>query len=229
MSEAMRHLSIAGLLALMPLCAQAADVFQAPAGCETFLTVQMKECRVEHHYRCAASGSDQWRAVYVEQGPIFVSRIDAQAQWLSSIDIASGRETVTVMPVKDPSDVTALIETGQDAFDFQQRRADGSVERVFGEDRIVERNVLLDGELLHRTVFEVTYQRADGSEIGTYSGSEYVSEAHQRFFAGRGTSVFDGVSSSFDRTPQEFIYPGEPGFASVTPVYDCGMMMSALR
>ncbi|WP_425073862.1 hypothetical protein [Sagittula sp. S175] len=220
---------MAGLMALAPASLHAAQLFTPPEGCEVFLTVQMNQCRVEHHYECAASGTDRWRIVYLEEGPVFLSRIDAEAQWVSSVDLPTGNETVTVLPPRDPASVSNLLATGADTFDFDQRRADGSIERIRGEDRIVERNVLIDGEVLNRTAFTVTYETADGQEIGRYTGAEYVSDTHRKFFAGRGTSLFDGVQSSFDRTPREFIYPGEAGFASVVPLYDCGEMISALE
>lgn len=226
----------AGLLAcalscLLPgsLAAQDDRSFGPPEGCETFLTVQMKECRVEHHYTCADTGDDRWRIVYDESGPEFLSHIDPQAQWIASYELPDMIETRTLVPAQEQSSVTELLESGRDSFDFTQQRAGGAIERVFGEDRIVERNVLIDGEVLHRTVFEVTYQRPDGTEIGRYTGSEYVSAKYRRFFAGRGKSEFGGVETAFDRSPIDFIHPGEPGFQAVAPLYECSMMMSALE
>lgn len=217
----------AGLLLLTSVGAAQAQSFTPPAGCETYLTVQMKSCQVEHHYTCEGS-SDRWREVYTADGVYFQSRIDAEAQWLSSMDLPEGAETVTLTPLRDAISVSNLLETGVDAFDFEQRLPDGTVERVVGEDRIVERNVLVAGERLHRTVFEVTYLRPDGTEIGHFSGAEYVSDVHHRFFAGRGTGQFDGATDSYDHRPMAFVYPGQPGFGRLEPMFDCGVMMSAL-
>lgn len=229
MSHGLQGIFAAGLLALVPACAQAAETFQPPGGCQTYLTVQMKDCRVEHHYSCEASGTDRWRIVYTSGGPVFLSRIDAEAQWVASLDLVSGGETTTVFPARDPSSVTALLETGEETFDFTQRAPDGALERVTGYDRIVERDVVIDGEPLHRTEYSVTFSRADGSEIGGYSGTEYVSERHRRFFSGFGQSRFGTDVVRYDQSAVQFIYPGEAGFGSVVPEVDCGMMMSALR
>lgn len=234
MRKSVQRMVTAGLSALLSCClpvalAAQSAVFAPPEGCTAYMTVQHRDCRVEHHYTCAAAGTDRFREVFTDEGPVYQSRIDAQAQWITSRQLPGGAPTVTLLPAKDPASMDTLLETGIDSMDFEQRTPDGSVQRVTGEDRIVDRNVVIDGEPLYRTVFEVNFLNADGSVMGTYTGSEYVSPVHRRFFAGRGKAVFDGVESSFDRTPKEFIYPGEPGFGALEPIYDCGVMMSALE
>ena len=224
-----------GLLALLftvgmtGATAQEPRLFAVPEGCSAYLTVMQRGCRVEHHYTCEATGTDRWRVVLTETGPVYLSRIDAEAQWVSSWPLPVGDETRTLFPAKDPASMTTLLETGFDDFDFEQQRPDGRIERVTGSDRVVARDVVIDGEPLYQTEFSVTYRNEGGELLGTYEGREYASPRHRRFFAGRGRSAFGDVVTEFDRTPQEFIYPGEPGFLSVTPRYDCGMMMSALE
>jgi hypothetical protein len=234
MSERLQQLARKGaLFGALLCCAQVAvaqeDVFTAPAGCETKLTVQTKECQVEHYYICADTGSDVTRVVFVEDGPSFISRVDGKAQWVSSMSLPDGSVTETV-DIVTPIDVGALYETGEHHFEFTERWPSGREVEAKGWDRIIQRNVMVDGEVLDRTVFEVTYTDAEsGALIETYTGSEYVSEKHMRFFSGKGTvETPDGTRDSFDRSPKEFIYPGEPGFASTTPRYDCGVLMSAL-
>lgn len=233
MSERLRQgIGAGGLCALcfaMPVVA-GERTFVPPEGCEAHLTAQLNECRVEHHYTCADTGGDRFRIVYTEGGPNFLSRIDAEAQWLSSVSLPDGAVTETVRPADAPLDVSALLARGEHPFDFVERWPNGRLVRATGWDRIVQRGVLVAGEVLHRTVFEVAFtDEADGTLIETYTGAEYVSERWHRFFSGKGTSVVGGVSSSFDRSPREFVEPGEEGFLTVTPKYGCGVLMSALR
>lgn len=229
-----QHIGTAGLSALLSCClpmALAAQdaVFAPPEGCTAYLTVQHRDCRVEHHYTCTDAGTDRFREVFTDEGPVYQSRIDAQAQWINSRELPNGGLTETLLPARDHASMDTLLETGTDTMDFEQRTPDGRLQRITGEDRIVDRNVVIDGEPLYRTEFVVNFLAPDGGVMGTYTGSEYVSPVHRRFFAGRGKAVFDGVETSFDRTPKEFIYPGEPGFGTLEPVYDCGVMMSALE
>jgi len=212
--------------AVGPVSAQEARLFTPPDGCQTYLTVQHRSCRVEHHFTCSDTGTDRWRIAYEERGPVYMSRIDDEAQWISSRSLPDGGDTRTLLPAKDPASMTELLEQGYDSFDFEQRRADGTVERVVGEDRIIGEAIAIDGEPLFQTEFNVTFYTRSGEIIGTYGGREYVSATHRRFFAGQGKSIFGGVENDFNRTPREFIYPGEPGFAAVEPIYDCGVMMS---
>lgn len=208
--------------------AQEAGLFTPPEGCTAYLTVQHRSCRVEHHFTCADTGTDRWRIVYEEEGPIYLSRINAEAQWLSSRGMPSGGETVTLLPAKDPASMTQLLNEGFDAFDFEQQRPDGRIERVVGEDRIIGDPIQIDGEPLYQTEFNVTFYTRAGEVIGTYGGNEFVSPRHRRFFAGQGRSIFDGVEAEFDRTPKTFHYPDEAGFLVNRPIYDCGVMMSQL-
>ncbi|MES2540831.1 MAG: hypothetical protein V4583_09625, partial [Pseudomonadota bacterium] len=58
-----------------PAAPALAGTWDAPEGCEAYLTVQSKQCRVSHFYRCAADNpGDQWRADLDQEGPFFYSK-----------------------------------------------------------------------------------------------------------------------------------------------------------
>ena len=64
-----------------------AGTWTAPAGCDAFMTVQSKSCRVSHYYRCSADApGDQWRVDMDQEGAFFFSRIDREGQWVESFD-----------------------------------------------------------------------------------------------------------------------------------------------
>ena len=47
----------------------------------------------------------------------------------------------------------------------------------------------------------------------------------------RGPSEWDGGDGNYlpiDGSPVQFIFPGEPGFASTQPLFDCDAVMSSL-
>lgn len=207
------------LILLAP--AAQAGFFTPPAGCTVYLTVQSRSCTVSHHWTCAGNApGEQWRGDLDANGLVYVGQIDSEAQWLKSYFTDSAEEETLIQPARDPSNLTALLATGSDTYDFSLETTNG-VQNVVGMDRIVERDVMIDGERLHRTAFEIRINAADGTLLYTDKGSEYVSEKHRRFFAGTGRFAQPDTPTDYNQSPVEFIYPGERGFLDDQPKYDC--------
>ena len=203
-----------------PALAQDPDRFYPPEGCTPELTVQSRSCSVSNIYTCAADRpGENWRIEFGVNGPTFLSKIDAETQWLESYDMFPMRREVLIQPAPDPASLTELLETGIDSYDFTQRGEAGPV-RVVGYDRLTGEEVVIDGEPLLVTEFSARHETTDGVVL-ELSGNEYVSVRHRRFLSG--TYSGTGVNGPFeyDRSPVDFIYPGEPGFFSKTPLYDC--------
>lgn len=59
-----------GLLAALPA---EAGSFTPPEGCETFLTVQARGCRVSNHYRCEAD------APVISGAPISIRKVSSSS------------------------------------------------------------------------------------------------------------------------------------------------------
>ncbi|WP_425099564.1 hypothetical protein [Tropicibacter sp. S64] len=219
----------AALAVLLPVMAQAGDVFVAPEGCTLDLTTQNRDCRVEHSWHCPQIDADDvWRVVIDETGPVFVSRIDNQTQWVESGPPHDPAQWITQRPIADASNLDELLAGGLDTYDFSQRRPGGMIERITGFDRIVG-EVVIDGETLYQTEFYATYRDWQGTVLRELEGREFVSGKHRRFFPGYVKEILpDGRETEWSRPPVEFIYPGEAGFAAMQPLYDCDVI-SALR
>ena len=83
------------------------------------------------------------------------------------------------------------------------------------------------GPFVGETSFTYTAEAEDGTRR-TF-GNQFLSRDRRLFFGGIETTVLpSGEAFEADRSPREFINPGEPGFLSMTPRYDCGEIMSAL-
>ncbi|WP_299139575.1 hypothetical protein [uncultured Tateyamaria sp.] len=206
----------------VPMVAQAQDgsVFYPPAGCTGALTIQMRSCRVANIYTCAADApGENWKLVLEADGPVFLSKIDRETQWLESYDLFPTQHNVLRLPADDPANLTELLETGIDTFDFVQKM-DERIVRVVGYDRLTGDDVIIDGEPLLGTEFSARYEDFEGTYL-TVTGREYVSVRHRRFIGGVTTRMQDGREVERDYTPIDFIYPDEPGFFSKTPLYDC--------
>ncbi len=217
-----------GALALLPaVAAQAAGKFAAPQGCEVYVTVQMRDCQVSQHYRCAADApGDQWAAFLDAEGPFYVSRIDAETRWMESFDLITG-ESDRLMSETDPASFTTLITTGRDDYDFRTESDSGVVRRYTGHDQLTGETVVIDGVRLERTRFDLTARGADGDVIWRRRGQQLIHRDWRLFFADR--EDFEdafGARQSLTDTPVDFAFPGDKGFLAADPVYDCDMTMT---
>jgi hypothetical protein len=197
-----------------------ANTWTAPVGCEAFMTVQSKACRVSHYYRCTADApGDQWRVDMDQEGPFFYSRIDHEAQWVESYDPV--KQVLDPSPV-DPASFSELLASGLDTWDFSLSKEDGTGSRAAGYDRLTGQRVVIDGIALEQTEVEFTEYDRTGTVLRRARGTEYLHPEWRMFFAGPGeTDLGDGQWRPIDGSPVEFIFPGEEGFLASQPKYDC--------
>lgn len=222
------RVGVALICVLVPGAGMAQAVFEPPAGCEVYLTTQARSCQVDHYYRCPHIAADhQWRAAFDDAGLRYVSRIDHQAQWITSGPADDPEQRATLTPLRDPMSLDTLFKEKRDDFEFHERRVGQPFEHITGEDRITGADEI-DGEPLLSTTYWLQTRDWQGNVTRTDTGTQYVSQRHRRFFGGLSTITFaDGDVIERDDTPVEFIYPGEDGFAATRPLYDCGVMSRA--
>lgn len=217
--------ALAGLMLLATAPAGAAG-FQAPEGCEAFLTVQSRACRVSNHYRCTAQPGDQWRADFDQEGVFFLSRINHEAEWVESFEFNPEVRQTLDAGSEDAASFSDLLAKGRDDFAFGLSRDDGLSSRVTGHDTLTGKTMVIDGMELKQTEFEFIETAPDGSIQRQSRGNEYVSADLRLFFAGP-SEWWDGEQwLPVDGSPVQFIRPGEPGFGATQPIFDCGALMS---
>jgi len=219
----------AALMALAMGPAAQAGSFTPPEGCESFLTVQARGCRVSNHYRCTADApGDQWRADFDQEGMFFLSRIDGEAQWVESYEFnPQSRQTLDANPA-DPASFTDLL-AGRDDFDFRLGKDTGEQTHVVGHDALTGNTVTIDKVALLQTSFEFTETGADGTVLRRARGREYIHAEFRLFFAGP-SEWWDGDQwLPVDGSPMQFIFPGEPGFGATQPIFECGALMSSWK
>ncbi|WP_415401117.1 hypothetical protein [Tateyamaria sp. SN3-11] len=208
--------------------AQDGSRFYPPAGCTEQLTIQSRGCQVDNIWTCEADApGDSWRMEFGVDGPRFVSRIDSETQWVESYNLFPTQRRVLVQPSDDPASLTELLATGIDTYDFLQRAPDRVV-RVVGFDRLTGEEVVIDGEPLLVTAFDARHESTSGPFLEV-TGTEYVSVRHRRFIAGTYSGTHEGEPFEEDNSPVDFIYPGEPGFFTKTPLYDCEASIASYR
>ncbi len=205
----------------VPLSAQVEpDRYYPPEGCVGVVTTQNRDCFVNNIYTCEGDApGTSWRLMFDREGPVFLSQIDYETQWLKSYDMFPPAQDALRQPADDPASLTELLETGVDTYDFVMAGPQG-VTRVVGFDRLTGEDAVIDGEPLLGTEFKARHETAMGSVVQA-EGREFVSVKHRRFFPGQTTLTFSDGTEAHDRTPIDFIYPGEPGFFSRIPLYEC--------
>jgi hypothetical protein len=209
------------LVAATPAAAQ--QTFSAPQGCEATLTVQYKGCVLTNIWQCEADNpGDQWIALLTQAGVFSVQKVDAEFQWVEAYKVTGNQRLTT--PVEDTASLTELFETQIDTWDFTLETDDGT-ERNVGYDLLTGGTTEIDGEILLNTEFQGRTIDQDGNEIDASSGRQFVSEKHRLFFFGESWPQ-DNPEQVIDMSPVEFIYPGESGFFSDSPKFECNVIES---
>ena len=220
--------SLIGALVLVAGPVRAADTFALPQGCDAFVTIQSHSCSVEHHFTCKGDPEGVKRRVSLnEDGLTYAGSTDRDAQWLSSFYPFTGhRERLEDAPA-DPASLSELLAKGVDSYDFRTLSDEIGTTRYVGEDRLTGRIVTIDDVALQQTEYHITAYGPDGAELWSSAGNEFVNADWRSFIGGTGTiTVPEGPFDKDDR-PVQFIYPGEPGFLSANPKFDCGAVLSS--
>lgn len=201
--------------------------FNLPTGCTAYVTVQMKGCRVSHHYTCAGDvEGSKWRVDIDARGPQFVSQIGHQAEWLFSIDLTSSRENVLLPNPKDPADFTELAQSGYDRFDFSQSDSFEGTVNYKGFDRLTGKTVIIDDVPLLETENEIVATDNNGTVLWSAKGNEYIHLEWREFLSGPDRFTDQEGTYLYDSSPIDFIMPGEPGFLGEDPLYECEVTIS---
>lgn len=217
---------------VLPVAAQqAAELFQVPAGCTAFLTVQARGCMVSHHWTCEADPPGRhWRVSLDEESPFYLSHSDAEFRWLQSWDLRGTGTTLLIEPEEDPASLSELLEAGSDTMVFSTMTTSnlGSFQRDYtGFDRLTGDEVVVDGHRL--SVTEFSYQYPVDGGVRRVQGNQFVHEGWRLFFGGIETVTEPGGESfEYNNSPMDFAEPGEPGFLTMQPIYDCGEMFSGM-
>ncbi|MEM1237342.1 MAG: hypothetical protein AAGI10_10250 [Pseudomonadota bacterium] len=220
-----RFLALFALLLPGPLAAQE-KTYDLPQGCEAFVTIQYKLCLVSHHYRCAGDAEGiQHRVDIDDEGPLFISTVNDQAEWVSSLDIRLDILDRLDPDPEDPANFTELARTGRDDFDFSTTSEVGERITYRGRDRLTGETIVIDDVPLLRTENFVRALAADGSVIWESTGNEYIHLDWRVFIRGQSLTRTPENTFQSDDEPLDFIFPGEDGFLTAEPEYNCNALL----
>lgn len=204
------------------------NTFKLPESCTAYLTVQSKDCTVDHHFTCEGDPEGhQQRVSLTEEGVTYVGSINSETQWVGSFHPFTGHSERLGENANDPASFTELTETGENTFDFETLSDEIGTTRYVGKDRLTGKTVVIDGIDLEETEYNIRALAPDGTELWRSEGNEFISRRWRMFFAGTGTVTTPTDSFDKDDSPVEFIFPGETGFLSANPKHGCGVVLSS--
>jgi hypothetical protein len=203
------------------------STFSLPAGCDAYLTVQNKDCSVDHHFICEGDPEGNKSRVSLSQmGMTYVGTVDDETQWINSLHVMSDRNEILGENPTDPASLTELIEIGIDTYDFTTISNGTEITRFVGQDSLTGQQFTIDGVTLDETQYNITAYDSAGEVIWKSEGNEFINRNWRFFLAGRSLITTPDDQFETDGSPVEFIYPGEPGFLSAHPKHGCGVEMS---
>ncbi|MEM6307365.1 MAG: hypothetical protein AAF701_05220 [Pseudomonadota bacterium] len=198
-----------------------------PDGCTAYVTIQQRQCMVTHHYRCTDDpDGHQWRVDITTDGPNYTAQIDRETQWIYSRDLLRGDEETLVPDPADPASLSDLLRHDLDAWDFETVDQNGARKRFVGFDQITG-TTAIDGVNLLVTRSQIEATDETGLRLWGADGQQFLHPDWRIFMFGQEAYIeIDGSRTEYDHTPVQFIFPGEQGFLSDTPQYDCNTFMS---
>lgn len=214
----------AALLAVSPV---RAGTFMPAQGCNLKMTAQLRGCVAAQYFVCDADNpGDQWVTYFDQDGARYTSRIDVETRWMESINLREGIVDVLEPDAPDHASFSTLLKTGKDDFDFWTLSNTGERLRNVGEDRLTGETKVVDGVPLQLTQFQLKVFSETGDLLIDSKGQQFVSADHGRFYGGvEERSDWTGEHHKSDDSPVTFAMPGEEGFGSTDPVFDCDMQM----
>ena len=214
--------------AAIPAGAQTAEVFELPAGCDAYLTIQTEACSVDHIFTCEGDTEGNQRRISIgENGVSYAGEIDSETQWVESFHVGSGHVERLEDAPRDRASFSELVEMGIDTYDFMTESEEVGKTRYVGQDSLTGKQVTIDGVTLDETQYNITAYDADGDLKWASEGNEYISQRFRMFLSGTSKVTTENGTFDNDDNPVEFILSGEPGFLSANPKHGCGETLSS--
>ena len=143
---------------------------------------------------------------------------------MESLGLITQTQTLLGEDPEDRASLTELLDTGVDTYDFTTITNGEEVTRYRGADVLTGESIEIDGHELLVMEYTTEVDEPEGGR-SRQEGINYVSAEFRLFLPGATASLNpDGsVANERDNSPVALIEPGEPGFFTTAPIYDCGV------
>jgi hypothetical protein len=225
--------AMATLYLVRPAIAADLDLTTLPASCVGIVTVQKRECVVETHYRCEQRGENIWRVEsYDQNGLRAVEESDLNYN-LRQHENASG--LVAFHPIEGGSsdiDLSVLLASGAGQYSqtlnfkmlgMTRRITDVATLTVMNETREIDRIPLVGITASIVSGFPPPLGEVRTDQVLYYSSKLGV------VVRGESLTKSNGQTIAATEIPVRFDLPGDKGFQSEVPEYDCEQISWLLR
>lgn len=208
------------IFCLLPMLAAPTLAQGVPPGCTPLVTIQSQGCFVRQVFTCASDSQPlRWVAGYGPNGPVSLTVLDLAGMpqvMMTGKDKPRGR----LDPEGDPAELAKVLAGETDSFGYKLAFDDGSALSTTGSMGLTGAEVTIDG----RSLTEL--QRI---ETVTYPNGTTSPELDNRLLYDAELGLLVNTTSTeratgkpvFDRTPVDFLFPGEAGADQVAPLYGC--------
>jgi hypothetical protein len=206
---------------------------EVPKGCEPVLTVQKHSCALMNFYKCDGTGeTGAYSEEYTKDGRGASVYTTGDFEFIKDVETESGGGIYGVPGKGDMFSLSALLAQGEDRVDRfitmrggfipQKELRFVGVYSLTGDTKTIDRTVLKTG----RVVADIVVGPLFGAfHVGT---EIFVSERDGLYIEGARTirAGDGGPVETTNETPVHLIRPGEEGFMSRVPLYDCDDLVS---
>ena len=195
--------------------------------CVGIYSIQKRSCVVENIYRCETPAGVLWRKEEFEADESMnLEVLTEDGQILYAADSVEGPFVSGLIENTDPLSVRDMLASGVDYYDHIVRLhlpifVDPINAPLQGRLQNLNEQVEIDGIVFDRARMDIKIW-VNAAEINGYE-DWYIDRATGAFAYGE-TKIFNKL---YAQEPVQVIKPGEPGFMSERPLYDCGELSNA--
>lgn len=208
------------IICLLPMAATQALAQDVPPGCTPLVTIQSQGCFVRLVFTCSTDSQPlRWVAGYGPNGPVSLTVLDLGGMpqvMMTGKDQPRG----TLDASGDPADLAAMLAGETDNFDYKVDFEDGTALSTAGTMALTGTVVEIDGRSLQEMQRIETIVFPNGSTSAEMD-NRLMYDAELGLLVNTTSTERASGKLMLDRTPVDFLFPGEVGADSVAPLYGC--------
>jgi hypothetical protein len=208
------------IFCLLPMLATQALAQDVPPDCTPLVTIQGKDCSVRLVFTCASDTQPlRWVVTYGPSGPISLAILD-QNGMPQVLQMGKGQPKGTLNADGDLVDLAKVLAGEMDSFDYRLDFEDGTVLATKGNISLSDEVIEVDGRSLKVLDRQETMTPPNGKTMPeTLNRLLYDAELGLVI----NSVISDPVSGEvlMDRSPVDYLLPGETGAESTIPLYGC--------